>query len=47
MLPQMIYPTVPDVIPVPGPPTLTPPNIQNVVVDSNGRIWSYWNNQWN
>lgn len=37
----------PDSISYAGPPTINPPLIQNIVVDSNGRQWQWFNNQWN
>jgi hypothetical protein len=30
-----------------GPPLVNPPNLQNIVVDSNGRQWQYYNGGWN
>ena len=30
-----------------GPPLLTPPAIQSLVVDVNGRVWIFVQNQWN
>jgi hypothetical protein len=36
----------PDYIDYPGPPTVTPPAIQHVVVDSVGQQWMYWNSEW-
>lgn len=37
----------PDFINTPGPPTVNPPALQNIVVDSNGRQWQYFNGGWN
>jgi len=37
----------PDYIAYAGPPTVAPPSLQNIVVDSNGVQWMYFNNQWN
>lgn len=36
----------PDSISYPGPPVLNPPALQSIVVDSTGRQWMFWNNQW-
>ena len=38
-----------DYYPIPGPPTGTPAanNLLNIIVDSNGRQWQFFNNQWN
>jgi hypothetical protein len=29
-----------------GPPIVAPPYIAAIVVDSNGRQWMYWGNEW-
>jgi hypothetical protein len=36
----------PDSIDYPGPPVLTPPSLQNIVVDSNGEQFMYWAGAW-
>lgn len=38
--------TAPDSIDYPGPPALNPPLLQNVVVDSNGVVWTYYGSAW-
>lgn len=35
-----------DYINYPGPPTQNPPSLQNIVVDSQGRQWMFWDNEW-
>ena len=35
-----------DSISVAGPPTAIPPAIANIVVDSNGRQWQYFQGAW-
>jgi hypothetical protein len=52
-LPALIYlvtqitATVPpDYIDYPGPPTVNPPALQNIVVDVNGQQWQFFNNAW-
>lgn len=37
----------PDSISYVGPPLLNPPSLQNIVVDSQGRVWVYFNGDWN
>jgi hypothetical protein len=36
----------PDYINYAGPPVLNPPSLQNIVVDSGGRQWQYYNGGW-
>jgi hypothetical protein len=38
---------VPDCIVYAGPPVETPPALQNIVVDVNGRQWQYFGGAWN
>jgi hypothetical protein len=37
----------PDYINYAGPPLLTPPSLQNIVVDVNGVQWQYYGGAWN
>jgi hypothetical protein len=37
----------PDYINYAGPPILNPPQLQNIVVDVNGRQWQYFGGAWN
>jgi hypothetical protein len=48
----MVVPPAPDVgsndfISYAGPPTINPPLIPNIVVDTNGQAWAYYGGAWN
>jgi len=30
-----------------GPPNFTPPDGPSIIVDVNGRVWTYFDGQWN
>ena len=40
-------PALPDYVNYAGPPLVNPPLVQNIVCDSNGRQWQFYNSQWN
>lgn len=39
-------PYLTDSISYPGPPTVNPPQIDSIVVDSNGEQFMYWGGAW-
>lgn len=38
--------SVPTFYNAPGPPPSAPPTFANIVVDSVGEVWTYWNGTW-
>lgn len=38
--------SVPDAIAYPGPPIINPPAILNIVVDTTGQQWMYYQGAW-
>jgi hypothetical protein len=43
---QGVITGAPDYIDYPGPPTVVPPALANIVVDVNGQQWQYYQGGW-